>query len=424
MVVTVWSGRETRALRTALRKTIEAFAEHLGVAVRTVAKWEAEGPKLVPTAEIQEALDTALERATAAQQSRFQMLLEEISAPDGGVSHMNRREFINDALAVAMLGMLHPERLASALGAPVAPDKRLLEDLEAMAHEYGRMYWYMSPAALWPTVYGHATVTRSIHDSASAAIRREAAALASESAALLGLLAGRLDKRVEAVIYLNAAVELAAEAQHRSLHAHALVALRGAYSTVEASGRSADPQKALRLLDEAEDVAGPAAPPLLRTWLHACRAEDHAVLGHAEEAKRDLGAAESALAQAPRHPGGFFDHWDATNLAGFGGNCAVLLRKPDDAVAILEDVARHTSADLVGPYAAVQTDLAAAYGQRDEIEHACALLDKVLVTAQTGRTPGQAMRVQRIRNTYLSHRADTAAVRQLDDHLSQFGIGA
>jgi transcriptional regulator with XRE-family HTH domain len=54
--------------------TIEAFAEHLGVAVRTVAKWEARGAKIVPTAGIQEVLDTALERATPAQQSRFRML--------------------------------------------------------------------------------------------------------------------------------------------------------------------------------------------------------------------------------------------------------------------------------------------------------------------------------------------------------------
>ena len=59
MVVTVWSGREAKALRIGLRMTIEAFAEHLGVAVRTVAKWEAQGPKIVPTAAIQEVLDTA-----------------------------------------------------------------------------------------------------------------------------------------------------------------------------------------------------------------------------------------------------------------------------------------------------------------------------------------------------------------------------
>jgi len=122
MVVSVWSGREARALRIGLRMTIEAFAEHLGVAVRTVAKWEAQGPKIVPTPGIQEVLDAALERATPAQQSRFQMLLEESSAPEERANPVNRREFINDVLAVVALGMLHPDRLAAALGAPVAVD--------------------------------------------------------------------------------------------------------------------------------------------------------------------------------------------------------------------------------------------------------------------------------------------------------------
>ena len=122
MVITAWSGREARALRTALRLTLEAFAEHLGVAVRTVAKWEAQGPKIVPTPGLQEVLDAALERATPAQQSRFQMLLEESSAPEERANPVNRREFINDVLAVVALGMLHPDRLAAALGAPVAVD--------------------------------------------------------------------------------------------------------------------------------------------------------------------------------------------------------------------------------------------------------------------------------------------------------------
>ena len=72
----------------------------------------------------------------------------------------------------------------------------------------------------------------------------------------------------------------------------------------------------------------------------------------------------------------------------------------------------------------MQADLAAAYSQREEVERACALLDDVLVMAHTARMPEQAARVQRIRNLYLSHRADTVAVRQLDDHLSQFAISA
>ena len=166
--------------------TIEAFAEHLGVAVRTVAKWEAQGPKIVPTPGIQEVLDTALERASPAQQSRFQMLLEESFAPDEHENRVNRREFINDVLAVIALGMLHPDRLAAALGAPVAVDRRLLEDLGAMGHEYGRMYWCMSPASLWPTVCGHATITRCILDSAPAAKLTRRVSVNSGWAAVFG----------------------------------------------------------------------------------------------------------------------------------------------------------------------------------------------------------------------------------------------
>ena len=71
----LWTGRETRALRLGLRMTIETFGEHLGVGVRTVAKWEAQAAGITPVPAIQEVLDAALERATPAQQARFQLLL-------------------------------------------------------------------------------------------------------------------------------------------------------------------------------------------------------------------------------------------------------------------------------------------------------------------------------------------------------------
>src|SRR5260370_13473394 len=105
-----------------------------------------------------------------------------------------------------------------------------------MGHEYGRMYWFTSPAALGPAIYGHATMTRCIHDSAPAAIRREAAALASQSAALLCLLAHRLQKRPASVMYLSAAAEPAVEAHDRSPPRHALVALPTMHSPATAHG--------------------------------------------------------------------------------------------------------------------------------------------------------------------------------------------
>lgn len=72
--VTTWTGREANALRKALRMSVTAFAEHLGVARRTVAKWSSQGEKVHPRAEMQSALDTVLARATPDVRERFEAL--------------------------------------------------------------------------------------------------------------------------------------------------------------------------------------------------------------------------------------------------------------------------------------------------------------------------------------------------------------
>jgi hypothetical protein len=60
--VQLWTGHAACALQAALRMTNESFAAHLGTAVRTVATWH-QKPDRVPSAEMQQALDTTLERA-------------------------------------------------------------------------------------------------------------------------------------------------------------------------------------------------------------------------------------------------------------------------------------------------------------------------------------------------------------------------
>ncbi len=68
--VQLWTGRTACALQAALRMTNESFAAHLGTAVRTVATWH-QKPDRVPSAEIQQALDTTLERAGEGTTARF-----------------------------------------------------------------------------------------------------------------------------------------------------------------------------------------------------------------------------------------------------------------------------------------------------------------------------------------------------------------
>ncbi|MFC9287241.1 NUDIX domain-containing protein [Streptomyces sp. NPDC057052] len=73
MDVVAWTGSTACALQQALRMTNDDFADHLGVAVRTVANWHS-APGTVPRAEIQSALDTAYERSSASVQRRFGLL--------------------------------------------------------------------------------------------------------------------------------------------------------------------------------------------------------------------------------------------------------------------------------------------------------------------------------------------------------------
>lgn len=78
-VVAMWTGNRADTLRQALRMTNEAFAEHLGVAVRTVAYWRAR-PDVVPRPEMQQMLDIALARAPEQVRAQFGLLLTERQA--------------------------------------------------------------------------------------------------------------------------------------------------------------------------------------------------------------------------------------------------------------------------------------------------------------------------------------------------------
>ena len=80
-VVASWTGGQADLLRQSLRMTHESFAEYLGVAVRTVAYWR-KRPETVPKAAIQEALDTALERAPDRVKAQFALLVERSKRTD------------------------------------------------------------------------------------------------------------------------------------------------------------------------------------------------------------------------------------------------------------------------------------------------------------------------------------------------------
>jgi DNA-binding transcriptional regulator YiaG len=70
-LITVWTGREVRALRLARRMSVRIFAAHLGVTSRMVSLWEAAGVEIRPRPVNQAALATSLRLADQEAQRRF-----------------------------------------------------------------------------------------------------------------------------------------------------------------------------------------------------------------------------------------------------------------------------------------------------------------------------------------------------------------
>jgi hypothetical protein len=84
-VITAWTGGHADALRQSLQMSNESFAEHLGVAVRTVAYWRKK-PEMTLKPAIQETLDTALERAPDRAKAQFAMLVFDPATTEFGDS--------------------------------------------------------------------------------------------------------------------------------------------------------------------------------------------------------------------------------------------------------------------------------------------------------------------------------------------------
>ncbi|GAB3652137.1 hypothetical protein GCM10027589_09370 [Actinocorallia lasiicapitis] len=70
-IVRLWSGREVRALRVAMRLSQREFAGRMGVSERMIQKWESGGEKMHPRPINQDNLDTTLAAADDGAKARF-----------------------------------------------------------------------------------------------------------------------------------------------------------------------------------------------------------------------------------------------------------------------------------------------------------------------------------------------------------------
>lgn len=237
-----WSGRETRALRMALRLTVRDFAGRLGVAERTVGKWEAGRASTHPYTQYQAALDTLLKRATGEQHARFeQSLTFSLAREDGDESTRPGSE------SVGVEGLKGPTFIA-----PVAPEvdpstvlhwSALLAVLTAHLNLTG-------PQRTHVVARGEYAVIRGYRRRASGATQSRLLGVEARWAEFCSWTAENSSAATESVYWLDRALVLAERAEQPATAAY--VRMRQAQHA--ADHRDAD--RAVSLADHAASTPG------------------------------------------------------------------------------------------------------------------------------------------------------------------------
>lgn len=335
---------------------------------------------------------------------------------------VRRRQFLQYMSVVTGATMLDWDRLAAMLRGQLGPgDRVLVDDLEVMTRSYARQVETVAPGSLLPALRSHlAMLSGSLHGGQPESVRLRLLSMTGETAVLAGRLSWLLENRGEARQCWNLACELAREAGDDTLLAEALANQRVLHSTIPNRGQYGRPDRALALLDAAEDRLNAASSPYTRTMVLLSRAEDQAAVGNADASLRDLEAAERAISAVTGPDDGFYALWDSRRVAGYRGSCALALQQPEEASAVLEAALAETDDALIGQRCAVMTDLATAYAMQREVERSAALL---LDAADTAERAGLGELIQRVTGArqHLAPWHDVPAVMALDDRLATAG---
>jgi transcriptional regulator with XRE-family HTH domain len=335
---------------------------------------------------------------------------------------VRRRQFLQYMSVVTGATMLDWDRLAAMLRGQLGPaDRVLVDDLELITRSYARQVETVAPGSLLPALRSHvAMLSGSLHSGQPELVRRRVLSLTGEAAMLAGRLSWLLENRGEARQCWTLACELAREAGDDTLLAEALANQRVLHSKIPNRGQYGRPDRALAVLDAAEERLSSTSSPYARMMVLLLRAEDYASAGDADASQRDLEAAEAALASAAVPHEGYYALWDASRIAGYRGSCALALGRPEEASTVLESALDKTSEELIGQRCAVMADLATAYAMQREVEHSAALL---MQAADTAERAGLGELLQRVHGAriQLDEWSETSAVRLLDERLAAAG---
>lgn len=396
-VVPAWTGRLAVELQRAMRLTNEAFAAHLGVSTRTVAKWH-ETPDAEPIATTQEILDAALFAADTSIQRRFALLAE-------GKSKL---EQLNGSASQAPL---RPWELVDTL-TRTNISAAALDEMEHTVEQYCISYPTSPPRILIaPVNQQMARLREALTHAQRLSVQRRCVRLVGLLAGIAGNLYVDIGMPDNARAMFRAGRHAATETDDTDLAAW-LIATESIAPYF--SGRW---NEAASLLEGAGSFAQRASSLRRRSWIAGMHARALAAAGNESGAQRALEKAHSSIDAVVGPPTGN-DFFDRPRLDGLAGSALLLLRDTSAASALLMQALKsRASQDLKGR-ALLTLDLASCRIIEGELDETARLATKALSIAQDAVVGPIIDRIHRLRRQF-APAANSDHLVELDARLTE-----
>jgi hypothetical protein len=399
-----WTGREARALREALRRSVRSFAAYLGVGARTVASWDAGGDRVTPRPEMQAALDTALSKASEDERRRFAMLLA--AGPQGpGLGTATPPPSVAEGAPAEPW-----RRMAYALDHPERLDPATMAELESYTAELFRLEEHLTGAELADHLRGHLDRLKYLLNSAPVQLRRRLLVTTGEAFAIAGWMAWDGGDANRARHLYDCAAALARQAGDGPL----LACVFGYHSyLLEADGDLAGAQQVLAEAQRHVSGDGNAAT---RSWVTAREAEVSATLHEETRALRALDRATTAYDYArPHNERPWTSFYTPSRLGGLAVTVYAQLDHPE-LDAMTNSVLASLGTPDIRRKAVVLADVAAAAIQRGRYDQGAQLGQDALEQSKNRRTRLINQRLYRLRGL-IRNKRHIGPLNELGDRL-------
>jgi hypothetical protein len=452
-IITTWSAGHADALRQALRMTNESFAEHLGVAVRTVASWR-KRPEIVPQPAIQETLDAALERAPDRAKAQFALLVAAVpadtEAPSGDtgsgsfsipLDSMTAHEWSRDDAHVLSLSF------------DAALEQSAVTDVERLAH-----IWLISE----PPQVIELTKGRHISESLMTAAEHRVIQLRRADDFVGGPVSHELVRNeLTTTIKLLNDGALTEEQARRLLTIIGELAQLGAWVAADAGlldtaaryvrggvmaaraacnaplagniistfsyqiANTGNPNEAAVLARTAYQGGEREATPISRALLLERVAWASARSGDLRSCERALGLVEENYSSGPRDNDPDWVYWlNREEIDVMAGRCYTELHKPGKGESLLDNAIKHYDHTLIRENTLYLSWLAEDYVQLGEIDHAANIAVQIASLATHTNSVRTDTRLRYIAKLLAPYRAVTAVKDFFDTYESMANAAA